>query len=238
MTGRARPFAGPGPTDVRRGRRTVRLAHRGEHRRAKENTIPAFLAAMSKPSCDGLEFDVRQSRDGVPVLVHDATLQRVQGRPDAVADLSAAELEALGVPTLAAAIAAVPRRAFLDIELKEVLGRPLLEVLAGGRGPDLANAVISSFDQTALRRMRGLAGGWPMWLNAMDLLPVTIDLAGDLDCAGIAADYHAIDERGVDRARLAGLEVAAWTVTRRPTYARMVELGVVAVIVEGAALDG
>ena len=238
MTGRARPFAGPGPTDVRRGRRTLRLAHRGEHRRETENTIPAFLAAMEKPSCDGLEFDVRQSRDGVPVLCHDPTLQRVQGRPEAVADLSAAELEALGLPTLAAVLAAVPRRAFLDIEIKEVLGRPLLEVLAGGRGPDLTNAVVSSFDHAALRRMRGLAGGWPLWFNAMDLTPPTIALAAELDCAGISAEYHGIDERGVDRAREAGLEVAAWTVTRRPTYARMVELGVVAVCAEGPALDG
>jgi glycerophosphoryl diester phosphodiesterase len=224
--------------DVRAGRRTLRLAHRGDHRRAVENTIPAFLAAMAKPSCDGLEFDVRESRDGVPVLLHDETLQRVQGRPEAVVDLTAAELEALGVPTLAAVLAAVPRRAFLDIELKVALGRPLLEVLAGGRGPDLANAVVSSFDPLALRKMRGLARGWPLWLNAKNLDPATIDEAHSLDCAGIAAEYHGIDERGFERATQAGLEVAAWTVTRRPSYARMVELGVVAVCVEGAALDG
>ena len=159
--GDPRPFGSPVHRDVRKGRRTLRLAHRGDHRKAVENTIPAFLAAMAKPSCDGLEFDVRESRDGVPVLLHDETLQRVQGRPEAVVDLTAAELEALGVPTLAAVLAAVPRRAFLDIELKVALGRPLLEVLAGGRGPDLANAVVSSFDPLALRRMRGLARGWP-----------------------------------------------------------------------------
>jgi glycerophosphoryl diester phosphodiesterase len=234
----ARPFGSPAPRDVRKGRRTLRLAHRGDHRRAAENTIPAFLAAMAKPACDGIEFDVRESRDGVPVILHDATLERVQGRPEAAADLTAVELEAIGVPTLAAVLAAVPRRAFLDIELKEALGRPLLEVLAGGRGPDLANAVVSSFDPVALRRMRGLASGWPMWLNAVDLRPATIALARELDCAGIAAEYHGIDERGVDRATDAGLEVAAWTVTRRPSYARMVELGIVAVCAEGAALDG
>ena len=168
----------------------------------------------------------------------------VQTRPghrDQYLNLAASlkpELEAIGVPSLAAVLAAVPRRAFLDIELKEVLGRTLLEVLAGGRGPDLANAVVSSFDPLALRRMRGLAHGWPLWLNAADLRPATIDLARGLDCAGIAAEYHGIDERGVERAREAGLEVAAWTVTRRPSYARMVELAVVAVCVEGAALDG
>ena len=236
--GRLGPFGAPGPGDVRRGRRTLRLAHRGDHRRLPENTIAAFLAALARPSCDGLEFDVRHSRDGVPVVLHDATLQRVQGRAEAVADLAAAELEAFGVPSLAATLAAIPRRAFLDVELKEEFGRSLLEVLAGGRGPDLSNAVISSFEPGALRRMRGLAGGWPLWLNAIDLSSETIDRARDLDCAGIAAEYHGIDERGVDRARAAGLEVAAWTVTRRPSYARMVELGIVAVCVEGPALDG
>jgi glycerophosphoryl diester phosphodiesterase len=236
--GDPRPFGSPVHRDVRKGRRTLRLAHRGDHRKAVENTIEAFLAAMAKPSCDGLEFDVRESLDGVPVLLHDETLQRVQGRPEAVVDLTAAELEAIGVPTLAAVLAAVPRRAFLDIELKVALGRPLLEVLAGGRGPDLANAVVSSFDPLALRKMRGLARGWPLWLNAHDLDATTIDQARGLDCAGIAAEYHGIDERGFERATQAGLEVAGWTVTRRPTYARMVELGVVAVCVEGAGLDG
>ncbi len=238
MTGRPSLFGSPAPTDVRKGRRTLRLAHRGDHRRLAENSIPAFLAAMARPACDGLEFDVRESRDGVPVIVHDDTLARVQGRPDAVGDLTAAELDSVGVPTLAAVLEAVPRRAFLDIELKEVLGRPLLEVLAGGRGPDLANAVVSSFDPLALRRVRGLASGWPLWLNAVDLAPATIELAQALDCAAIAVEFHGIDERGVARATAAGLEVAAWTVTRRPSYARMVELGIVAVCVEGAALDG
>ena len=87
--------------------------------------------------------------------------------------------------------------------------------------------------------MRGLVRGWP--LLAQRARPRRRDdraRHGELDCAGIAAEYHGIDERGVDRAAQAGLEVAAWTVTRRPTYARMVELGVVAVCVEGAALDG
>ena len=94
LTGRARPFVGPGPTDVRRGPSHPPPRPPGRHAGHREHDPRLFLAAMAKPSCDGLEFDVRQSRDGVPVLIHDATLQRVQGRPEAVADLSAAELEA------------------------------------------------------------------------------------------------------------------------------------------------
>ena len=67
----------------------LRLAHRGDWRRAPENTIPALTAALEIAGCDGLEFDVRASADGVPVLLHDETLERVQGRPDRVDALTA-----------------------------------------------------------------------------------------------------------------------------------------------------
>ena len=65
----------------------LRLAHRGDWRHAPENTIPALLAALKVPACGGLEFDVRLSADGVPVLLHDETLARVQGRPEPVSEV-------------------------------------------------------------------------------------------------------------------------------------------------------
>ena len=51
--------------------RTLRLAHRGNSRRATENTLAAFAAALAIPACDGLELDVRRSTDGIPVICHD-----------------------------------------------------------------------------------------------------------------------------------------------------------------------
>jgi glycerophosphoryl diester phosphodiesterase len=131
----------------------------------------------------------------------------------------------------------LPRRAFLDVEIKVEVGRPLIEVLAAGRGPDLHNAVISSFNPAALRRVRGLAPGWPCWLNAVDLSPATIARAIQLGCRGISAVARAIDRRAMTGAGDAGLDVAAWSVTRRPTYWRLAALGVVAICVDGAALD-
>ena len=223
---------------VHPGPRTLRLAHRGDHRRHAENTIPAFLAALDVPACDGLEFDVRLSKDGVPVVLHDATLERVQGVAAAALDLTAAELERHGVPTLEAVLAAIPRKAFLDIEVKVPIGRIALEVLAAGRGQDLGDAVVSSFDEEALRRFRGFAPGWPRWLNSSDLTPATIRRATLLECTGISAEWRAIDDASAARVAKAGLSLAGWTVTRRPTYARLVELGLVAVCVEGHALDG
>jgi glycerophosphoryl diester phosphodiesterase len=217
---------------------TLRLAHRGDWRSAPENTIPAFLAALAVPGCDGLEFDVRLSRDGVPVCNHDETLARVHGIDRRVADLSADELEAIGVPSLGAALAAIPRRAFLDVELKGDPGRAAFEALVAGRGPGLERAVVSSFDDGALRRIGGWAPTWPRWLNARDAAPATVERAVDLDCRGLAVEWHALDRAATDRVREAGLEVAAWTVRRRPTYARLARLGVVAICAEAAALDG
>ena len=216
----------------------LRLAHRGDWRRAPENTIPAFLAALEVPGCDGLEFDVRAAAGGIPVVIHDETLERVQGVGGRVADLTPVELERHGVPTLEEVLHAIPRRAFLDVELKGDPGRGAVDVLTAGRGPGLERAVVSSFEPGTLERVGRLAPLWPRWLNAGDLSPETIALAEGIECRGISVEWRAIDERSLARARDAGLEVAAWTVRRRPTYARLDRLGIVAICVEAAALDG
>lgn len=226
------------PPDRTAGRGPLRLAHRGDWRHAPENSIAALVAAMAIPACDGVEFDVQTSADGVPILLHDETLERVQGRPERPADLSAAALEALGVPSLADVLAALPRRAFLDVELKGDPGRAVVEVLASGRGADLRDAAVSSFEPAALERVAGLAPAWPRWLNTEDAEPATIAVATELGCSGIAIDWRSIDEAAADRVRAAGLDLIAWTVTRRTTYDRLARLGVLGVCVEGSALHG
>lgn len=67
------------------------VAHRGASAVAPENTLAAFQLAMDL-GADGIELDVRQSRDGVPVVIHDATLKRTGVRNEAVAHLTARQL--------------------------------------------------------------------------------------------------------------------------------------------------
>jgi glycerophosphoryl diester phosphodiesterase len=220
------------------GARALRLAHRGDWRRAPENTIPAFLAALAIPGCDGLEFDVRAARDGVPVCYHDDTLTRVHGIDARVDALRAGELEDLGIPTLERALTTIPRRPFLDIELKGDLGRAAFEAILAGRGPALERAVVSSFEPAALERIAGFAPAWPRGLNAVDASSATLAAAGDLGCRGVSVEWHALDRGALQRVTAAGLEVAAWTVRRRPTFDRLDRLGVRAVCVEARALDG
>jgi glycerophosphoryl diester phosphodiesterase len=217
---------------------TLRLAHRGDWRRAPENTLAAFLAALAVPGCDGLEFDVRAAADGIPVVIHDETLTRVQGVDARVDELTADQLERHDVPSLEAVLAAIPRRAFLDVELKGNPGRGAVDVLTAGRGAALERAVVSSFEVDTLQRVGRLAPQWPRWLNAMDLSDATIGKATDLGCRGISVDWRVIDAESFPRVRAAGLDIAAWTVRTRPTYRRLERLGVNAICAEGTALDG
>lgn len=67
------------------------IAHRGASASAPENTIAAFKTAFES-GADGVEFDVRLSKEGVPVVIHDATLVRTAGINKRVSDLTADQL--------------------------------------------------------------------------------------------------------------------------------------------------
>ena len=216
----------------------MRLAHRGDWRRATENSIEALVLASMVPGCDGVEFDVRASVDGVPILLHDETLERVQHVSARADEMPADELESLGVPRLVDVLAALPQPAFLDVELKEDLADRVVDMLAAARGPRLANAVVSSFWPAVIRGIRQLMPEWPTWLNTKDCSEETIETARSLGCRGVSVEWHAIDARAVTAATNAGLEIAGWTVTRRPTYRRLERLGLRALCVERQALTG
>jgi glycerophosphoryl diester phosphodiesterase len=219
-------------------RAPLRIAHRGDWRRAPENSIAAFSAAMAIPACDGIEFDVRSSRDGIPVVCHDDTLERTHGRSSRVDALDAGDLEDLGVPSLEEVLASVGRRAFLDVELKADLGPDFVTVMAAGRGPALERSIVSSFLPDALERIAHLAPRWPRWFIAHRLERSAIATASELGCQAVAVGWRSIDAGAMRSARAAGLDVVAWTVRRRPTFDRLARLGVTGMCVEGPALDG
>ena len=59
--------------------KTEVFAHRGASGYAPENTLDAFLLAIEQ-GADGIELDVQLSKDGVPVVIHDETVDRVTGQ--------------------------------------------------------------------------------------------------------------------------------------------------------------
>ena len=72
------------------------IGHRGASAVAPENTMAAFREAIAV-GADGIEFDVRLTRDGVPVVIHDRDLRRTGGLPHRVADLTSSELAKIDV---------------------------------------------------------------------------------------------------------------------------------------------
>jgi glycerophosphoryl diester phosphodiesterase len=72
------------------------LGHRGASAVTPENTLAAFSRAI-RDGADGVEFDVRLSRDHVPVVIHDATLKRTGLIDRPVCELNAGELQEIDV---------------------------------------------------------------------------------------------------------------------------------------------
>lgn len=141
---------------------SVRYAHRGLHGEGvAENSLTAFRLAVEAGF--GIELDVRVSRDGEVVVVHDADLSRVCGTDRRVRDMTAEELASVrllgtqdGVPTLREVLTLVDGRVPLLIEIKEdtaadrdVVPR-LLPLLAPYKGPIL----IESFNPLSLGRVK------------------------------------------------------------------------------------
>lgn len=151
------------------------FAHRGGAALAPENTLVAFAQGLAL-GADGLELDVHLSRDGVPVVIHDATVDRTTSGTGSVAALTAAELARLdagarfgadqgfpfrdrghGVPTLAEVLDASPSTRVI-IEMKQGTAALGAAVVAVVKRMGAAHRVcLGSFQQAALDAARALA---------------------------------------------------------------------------------
>lgn len=74
--------------------RPMNIAHRGNRSVTPENTLIAFASAL-KTGCDGIEMDVVLSADGVPMVIHDTTVNGTTNGSGAVGDLTLVELKQL-----------------------------------------------------------------------------------------------------------------------------------------------
>ena len=147
------------------GRKTGRplvLGHRGYRAKFPENTLLAFREALAA-GADGVECDLQKTRDGSFVVIHDPATGRVADGDREVGGSGLGELRALDfgggekIPTLEDLLRAIPRGAWLDLELKE-------ETLTSGDCGRIAavldamiprdRLMISSFDPRLLYPMR------------------------------------------------------------------------------------
>lgn len=131
------------------------VAHRGGAALAAENTVAAFKAAAAA-GADAIETDVRRTRDGALVCLHDADLQRLCGDPRAVADLDLATVRSLlpTVITLDVALAAsASMGVLLDIKLTDRTWLPqAIEYVVRADAADRTMLGLRSIDLIAAAR--------------------------------------------------------------------------------------
>ena len=90
------------------------VAHRGGGKLAPENTLSAFRPAVEEWGADMLELDVRLTRDGHVVVLHDDTVDRTTDGSGAVADMSLEQLRELGHPAPSPGLAPPTVQQLLD----------------------------------------------------------------------------------------------------------------------------
>ena len=174
---------------------------------------------------------MRFSAEGVAVIVHDETLDRLFGVPRRVRDLSVTELADLGVPTLTEVLATMPAATLIDLELKEEPTDALFTALVAARGAEAEGVVVSSFHPGVLRAVVERAPGWSRWLNAESAEEA--EQATQLGCVGLSVSMDLLNDASISRWRDAGLEVAAWTLRGAQGAAWASDLRLTALCVEG-----
>lgn len=228
-----------------------RIAHRGAGRLAPENT----LAAMRRGAACGykmFEFDAKLSADGIPILMHDATLARTTGESGRVADRPWSELALLdagswhsaryageGVPTLARVGAWLQaNRLYANIEIKPCPGREvetaarIVQQLDAHWRTAVAPPLLSSFSEAALASARAHGPHWPRALLLSDLPEDWRARCLALDCVAIDLHERWIDASLVQAAHRVGLRVLTYTVNDPERVLELEAMGVDGVITD------
>lgn len=209
------------------------LAHRGASTAQPENTIAAFETAREM-GADGVELDIRMSKDDIVVVHHDAEL--ADGR--LIRDTNSKQLPA-EVPTLAAVLETCEGM-FVNIEIKNdpddadfdlehAIVPELLKLL---RGRDISTILVSSFDMTAINAVHDVAPYIPTGFltTARVGAEVSVGRAAAHGHKAVHPSNDIVTAKWVATAHEAELTVNVWTVDDPKRIVELVAMGVDAVI--------
>lgn len=217
----------------------IAFAHRGASADGRENTLAAVERVVGL-GFTHLETDVRVSRDGVPLLMHDASLDRTTDRTGRIADLPWAEIATARiagtepVPRLDELLAAFPElKVNLHVKTAAVIG-PLAEVVR--RAGALDRVCVAAFQDRFMAAARaelgpglctGLGTRGTLALRLTALRGGTIHpLAACAQVPPRLGPVRVIDERFVETAHRSGIAVHAWTINDPAEMRRLLDLGV------------
>lgn len=212
-------------------------AHRGASGHAPENTLAAFKKAMAM-GADGVECDLRESREGELVIFHDPTIKRLTGRSGRVVDLSLSELKQLEIGnwfapdfagqrivTAAEMIASVPRPFLLNLEIKAAAPQKVVDLI---REKGIADRVIvSSFDHILLKKVRTLHPTLPIgYLVDREPWKKVVQEARRLEAISLNLPSKRVTPEQIEKAHHEGFKVYLYTVNEPAHMKKFIELGV------------
>jgi len=227
------------------------VAHRGAGLLAPENTLAAFRVGAGH-GYRAFECDVKLSADGVPFLLHDATLQRTTPERGLASDRSWAELSRLDaggwhsrgfagepIPSFEAIARYCLRNGFaLNIEIKptpgdeaetgRVVAREAARLWAG----EAVQPLLSSFKPDALAAARDSAPALPRALLLDSLRSGWLEEAQSLGCVAVVTHYGLIDKAVLARVHGAGLRALVYTVNDPAEARRLMALGIDGIITD------
>ncbi len=225
-------------------------AHRGASAYAPENTAPSFRLAVEL-GADGVENDIRLTKDGVYVLSHDSNISRMSDGKGEVNEMTYEELlrydfgvrtnakfKGTKITTLEEFLEIVKDMRVINIELKPFAPHEdrkyafqyLYDML--GKYHCVERTIISSFDHTALKELKGV---YPdvrtalLYGNGMSP-EETIAFVRSFDADIIHPQIGALNEKIMEACRKNGIEVNVWTVDSNHDIKRAMELGVTGII--------
>jgi glycerophosphoryl diester phosphodiesterase len=215
------------------------IAHRGLHQVHPENSAAAFRAAVSA-GIGWIECDVQASIDGVPIILHDETLDRttnVTGRIDRhrageLAHIRLRDHNGRPADTFVPLLEGVRNElAGIDatwlVEIKPPDAPQLVARTAQAMRALHRRWIVQSFDRSILDHARRVAPNVERALLVDDLRKLVF---GDFAAMHVAHDL--LDEAIVHRARQNGILVGAWTVNAAADMRRMMQLGVDRIITD------
>lgn len=229
------------------------LAHRGLAVDAPENTLLAFAKALAV-GVTHIETDVHASADGVAVIAHDETLERVAARKVRVDHLTMAELrridlgEGQGFCSLAEALDAFPDARF-NVDLKSAASvQPAVDAIREHRAVD--RVLIASFSDARRRAAVTQLPGVTTSLSSRDTMRVVLANRARLSATErrLLSSVHAVQvperhkgvrvltPRLIAAAHGSGVEVHVWTINEPDDMHRLLALGVDGLVTDRADL--
>jgi glycerophosphoryl diester phosphodiesterase len=189
------------------------IGHRGSAGTEPENTLRALRAGMK---CSHfVEVDVRTTQDGIPVIMHDSTVDRTTNGKGKVSETTLSVLKQLdagkgeSIPTLEEVLRLVEGRCGLVVELKEDRDpEPVLEQIRPSRIEPL---LVVSFHAAVLKEVkRTLRRAWTGYIFS-HADPNPLEISAVIHADMIFPRFSLLTQLGVDEAHHRNLRVVPWT---------------------------